>query len=194
MKSQNALFSVFLTISVLMLMNCGGPKVGDRTPPIPEKRPKGKEWVDQGGGFFKGDRGRAFYGVGGVSGMKNVSLRRTGADTQARADISRVFKSHIANLVKVYQREISDMDKSAAEALIQEATMVFTSMDLTGAQIIDRYYSVNEQTQYSLCHLNLASFEDMIEKMDTLSKQAQDMIINNAEKAFKELDDLENKK
>ena len=143
-----------------------------------------------GGGFYDGDKGKAFYGVGSVSRMKNVSLRRKSADTQARAAIAGVFKTHIENLVKIYQREISDIDTSVSETFAQEATRGFTSMDMSGVQIVDRYYSETEQTQYSLAVFGLVAFKNQIEKMEMPSDRFREIILKNAEIAFKELDKL----
>jgi len=182
----------YVALLALMITACSGgkKKIDLMNPEIDPNKPG---WAEKGGGFFDGDKGTSFYGVGTITRMRNVSLRRTGADTEARADISRIFKSHIANLVKVYQRELTDMDKNASEAFVQDATKAFTSMDLSGAQIIDRYYSVQEQTQYSLAVLDLNSFKDQIEKMNNLSDRAKQIIIENADKAFEEIDALDKK-
>ena len=141
MKPQRIFSSLLVLACAFLFMQCGGkPKPIDTM--RPGKDPNRPGWVDKGSGFFDGDKGKAFYGVGAVSGLKNVSLRRTSADTQARADIARVFKTHVADLVRIYQREVSDIDKSAAETFAEQATKGFTSMDLSGAQIVDRYFSV----------------------------------------------------
>jgi len=188
MKSRLLLTLALLSLLALLSVYCGGAKQM-----TPQQEPNRPGWVEKGGGFFEGDKGKAFYGLGAISGMKNVSLRRTASETQARADLARVFKTHISNLVKVYQREVSDIDKSASEALAQEATKAFTSMDLSGVQIIDRYYSPAEETQYSLAVLDIAGFTNQLKNINDLSDAIRDKIISNAEKAFTDLDSLENK-
>lgn len=190
MKTKLILTSMLVLSFAFLSVQCGSkPKKIDTMKPSVEKDRPG--WVDKGGAFYDGEKGKAFYGVGAVSGMKNVALRRTAADTQARADISRIFKTHISNLVKIYQREVTDIDKSAAEAFAQEATKGFTSMDLSGAMIVGHYFSIAEGTQYSLAVLDMAGFQNQVEKMNNLSKQVQEAIIKNADKAFDELDKME---
>ena len=172
----------FILVGALILcFACAGSKQ------VASDRPG---WVDKGPGFFTGDFGKAFYGVGAASNMTNVSLRRTTADTQARVDIARTFKSEIADLVKIYQKEVINGggDASSAEQLAQQATAAFTEMDLSGCTIIDRFYDTVEKTQYSLAYLNLESFKNNIEKMKKLSKEVQDTIIKNSEKDFDELE------
>ena len=183
-----------LTVMVgsgLVLLACGGPS--QLTPT------KGRPgWIDQGGGFFSGDQGRAFYGVGAASNISNPSLRRTAADAQARADIARVFKSKIGNLVKVYSQSTSGGGDAAnvnesTEQFAQETTKAFTSMDLAGAQIVDRYFDTEERTQYSLAVMNLDAFTDQVSQMEALGAKARDAITANADRAFRELDDMENR-
>lgn len=175
----------------LSLLACGGA-----TQLTPTKgRP---EWIDKGGGFFSGDKGTAFYGVGAASNISIPSLRRTTAEAQARADIARVFKSRISNLVKAYSRSISGGGdaanaKESMEQFAQEATKAFTSMELSGVLIVDRYYDEKERTQYALAVMDLAAFKDQVSQMRDLSEQAQEAIKANADEAFGELDLLEAK-
>ena len=61
-------------------------------------------------------------------------------------------------------------------------------MELSGAQIINRYYDVNEKTQYSLSVLDLNAFKDQVTQMKELSQQAQEAIRQNADAAFEELE------
>ena len=49
------------------------------------------KWALIGGGAFTDDRGKAFYGVGSATGIKNYSLQRQVADDRARADLAKVF-------------------------------------------------------------------------------------------------------
>ena len=183
MKTTKIILTVIISSFFLFILQCGGPKQ------VASKRPG---WVDKGGAFYQGDAGKAFYGVGAASNMTNVSLRRTTADTQARADLARIFKVEIANLVKVYQQEIvsGGGDASAAEQLAKEATSAFTSMDLSGSQIVDRFYDDVEKTQYSLASLNLNDFQDQVRKVKQLSKEVQESIIKNSKDMFDEVDKL----
>ena len=143
-----------------------------------------------GGGFFSGDRGQAFYGVGAASNISNASLRRSVSDTQARADLSRVFQSRISNFIKIYSRSISGgpEEPESAEQFAQEATTAFTSMDLSGSQIVDHYFDTQEKTMYALAMLNAESFRTQVEDVADLNQETREYILENAEKAFDELE------
>ncbi|MBI4553590.1 MAG: LPP20 family lipoprotein [Candidatus Latescibacteria bacterium] len=171
---------------MVIVMGCGGSR--QLTPT--EDRPK---WIDQGAGFFKGDKGKAFYAVGSASNVSSPSLRRNVADAQARADLARVFKTKVENLVKVYSRSISGGldNRESPEQFAQEATKVFTSMELSGAQIVNRYYDQKERTEYALAMLDVTAFKNQVEQMRELSREMQELIKENADKAFQELEQEE---
>ena len=181
MKRTKILLLLLFVSFVLFIIQCAGPKQ------VASDRPG---WVDKGGAFYPGDN--CFYGVGAASNITNVSLRRTTAETQARVDLARIFKIEIANLVKIYQQEIvsGGGDASAAEQLAKEATSAFTSMNLSGSQIVDRFYDSVEKTQYSLARLNLVDFQNQVRRVKQLSKEVQESIIENSEIMFDEMEKL----
>jgi hypothetical protein len=158
-----------------------------------EPAPGRPKWIDQGGGFFSGDRGKAFYGVGVASNISSPSLQRSVAETQARADIARVFKSKIENLVKVYTRSISGGpgNRESPEQFAQETTRAFTSMELSGATVIDHYFDPRQKALYALAILDAEAFKTQLENLNELSEQTRQIIQENADKAFEELDQLE---
>jgi hypothetical protein len=188
-RSVMTMAAAGVAVSILLLA-CGGSNQLTPTKGRPE-------WIDKGGGVFTGDQGRAFYGVGAASNISSPSLRRTAADVQARADIARVFKTHIADLVKVTTRSISGGGDAAtasesSEQFAQSATKAFTSLDLSGSQVVDRYYDTGERTQYSLAVMDINAFTDQVTQMNELSDRARQAIVSNAEQAFAELEELEN--
>lgn len=185
-RRWNWLFAA--TGMVILMAGCGGSR--QLTPT--EGRPK---WINQGAGFFKGDKGKAFYGVGAASNMSSPSLRRNVADAQARADLARVFKTKIQNLVKVYSQSIGGgiENRESPEQFAQETTKAFTSMELSGAQIVNRYYDQKERTEYSLAMLDVTAFKGQVEQMRELSREMQELIKENADKAFEELEQEEQK-
>jgi hypothetical protein len=148
-------------------------------------------WVDQGSGFFSGDRGKAFYGVGAATGIKNVQLRRTSAETNARADLARSFKTRISDLVKIYMRHISGRPemKGSEEQVNQQVTKAFTDMELAGVPVVAHHYEPGEDTEYALVMMDVAGMQSQISQMKQLSKQIQDATLKNSEDAFKELDE-----
>ena len=156
---------------------------------VSQNNPNRPAWVDKGAGFFKGDHGKAFYGVG-ASMVKNPQLRRSAADAQARADLARTFQSNIKNMVKIYAAETAagDPDRVSQENFTSEATKAFTNMDLSGSSIVDKWYDPIEKVQYSLAILDMESFQNQVQRMKELSAAVKEAIQKNATKAFDELD------
>jgi len=151
-------------------------------------------WIDKGSAFYSGDRGAAFYAVGAASNIPSASLRRIAADTAARAELARVFKTKITSLVKSYGASISGNADGGGdnEQTISSTTRAFTSMDVSGVEIVDHYFDASEKTLYSLAVMNAASFKRGLSEMNSLSKEIRQRIEFNAAKAFEELDKLEN--
>jgi ribosomal protein S20 len=176
------LLSFLLTgYGAVTLTSCGGDAVrGEGTH---EQRPK---WVDQGGAAFKGDKN--VYGVGLASNISSISLRRSTADAQARAELAKVFQTRVQNLIKNYDASTSDGNSEAAEAHRQEATRVFTEMELSGVEVVDRFFDLDQNTQYSLARLDPAAFDAQLDQMEKLSARAKGIIRDNARRAFDEVE------
>ena len=164
----------------LLLTGCGGDQIrgeGRHT-----DRPK---WIDMGGAA-RSDK--AFYGVGVASNVTSISLRRNTADAQARTELAKVFTTRIKNLLKNYEASTNDGEKESAEAHREEATKAFTEMELTGTEIVDRFFDIDQNAQYSLARLDPDAFEAQLERMAKLSARAKTIIRANAQRAFAELD------
>ena len=146
-------------------------------------------WIDQGSGFYAGDKGKAFYGVGAATGIKTAQLRRTTAETNARADLARSFKTRVTDLVKIYMRNVAGgpETKGNEEQVNQQVTKAFTDLELVGVPVINHYYSQGEDTEYALVMMDAATMKEQLSQMKQLSKQVQDQILKNSEDAFKEL-------
>lgn len=179
-----------LMVVMLFVASCGGGKEVVKTDP---NRP---DWVDRGGGAFPGDAvaGAAFYGVGpaGSKSHPTPTSRRTAADLNARADLARSFKTRIVDLVKAYERVVSDEELANVENFHQQATTGFTDLVLVGAAIVDRYYDRYEETQYSLCRMNPSKFKDQLKQLNDLAEEVEKIIIDHAEEAFDELTRMQN--
>lgn len=143
------------------------------------------QWVNRGAAAFED---KAFYGVGVASNITSISLRRSTADAQARAELAKVFTSRVQNLLKNYEASTGNGEREAAEAHRQEATKVFTEMELTGVEIIDRYYDMEQATQYALARLEPEAFEGQLDRLERLGGRAKEIIRENARKAFQEID------
>ena len=74
------------------------PKIPEPPKALVEYSPP--KWVLLGGGAWEDSKGKAFYGVGSATGIKNYSLQRTVADDRARGDLGKVFEVYMTSLTK----------------------------------------------------------------------------------------------
>lgn len=150
-------------------------------------------WVDQGSGAF-GDAGsKVFYGVGGVTGVRNKPLARTASENRARAEIAKVFETYTASLMKDYAASttggaaVSGESATSEEQHIEQAIKTFSAMTLNGVVIIDHWTDPSDGTLYSLARLDLDSFSNSLDKMAELNSAVRDYVKKNAEKSFDSL-------
>lgn len=179
---KHVISAVAILILAGILLGCGSsnPTVSSSAP----------VWVTKGGGFQDGTRGKAFYGVGASTGLTNVQLLRTAAETQARADLARMYNTRVEDMVKIYARAIQGGQQNAAteEATTQNVTRALTECDLSGSIIIDHYYDADTRTEFALALLDAEAFKASLDKMKELNEQVRAQIISNSAKAFEELD------
>jgi hypothetical protein len=176
---RRAAFALGLATAAVMTA-CGGAQPSEGTH---DDRP---DWVDRGAAAMKD---KAMYGVGVASKISSVSLRRSTADAQARAELAKIFSSKVQNLIKNYEASTNDGDKEAAEAHRQEATKVFTEMELSGVEVVDRFFDMEQDTQYALARLDPTAFAAQLDQMEKLSARAKEIIRANAGRAFDELNE-----
>ena len=176
--------TIFLLLAMFIAAGCGGS--GAKVEKPTSNRP---DWIDMGSGAFPGDVGSAFYGVGLAEAKTHPTLssRRTAADLNARAELARSFKTKIDELLKAYERIVSDGELTTVESFHQQATTALTSLTLVGAFIVNRYYDPSEKAQYSLARMSITDFKNQIEQLESLSEEVESIILNNAEAAFGEL-------
>lgn len=158
--------------------------------------PKRPDWITKGAGAFPKEK--AFYGVGAVSGVKNIPLAYRAADNQARADIAKQFEVYTASLMKQYAASTTagDMAKSSEEQNIEEATKTFTAISISGIQIVDHHEDNSKDgipTIYSLAKLDIEKVKENMEKANELSSQVRDYVRKNADKSFDNLEKEEAK-
>lgn len=159
--------------------------------------PHRPDWTMKGAGAFPKER--AFYGVGAVSGVKNIPLALRAADNQARADIAKQFEVYTASLMKQYAASttVGDMKKSSEEQNIEEATKTFTAISLSGTVIVEHHEEISKDgipTTWSLAKLDIDKVKENMEKAKNLSSEVRDYVRNNADKSFNNLEKEEQKK
>ena len=167
-------------------------------PQIPEE-PKAlseydaPSWTLIGGGAFTDDRGKAFYGVGSATGIKNYSLQRQIADDRARADLAKVFEYYVETLTKDYQAHTTagSFAESTEEQNSEAALKVVVSQTLRGVVIVD-HFEVPERREFlSLARLDYDAFKRNVEQAEAfqeLPPQVREDIKERADALHKEME------
>ena len=148
------------------------------------------DWVIKGSGAFKDSKGKAFYGVGSATGIKNFSLQRETADNRARNDIAKVFEFYTKSLMKDYQASTTagDFKATAEEQNVEEAIKTVTSATLTGVMIIDHWEHEGREELFSLARLDLESFKSNLDQHKELSNEVRKAVKERADKLHEELE------
>ena len=187
-----------LTMAIFGLplaMSCGGGQKtneGQITPngPVVEY----PEWVNKGSGAFGGEKS-VFYGVGSASGIKNHSLARSTADNRARAEISKVFSTYTASLMKDFQQSTTGGDMTASEEMqmVTNAIKTFSANTLNGVEVVDHWIHPIDGTIFSLARLDMEGFASQIDRAKELSGKVKEAVKRAAEKSFADLEKEEAK-
>lgn len=156
------------------------------------------KWVEKGGGYMNEKNSKSFYGVGGVSGVKNEPLARESADNRARADLAKYMDTYTSYLMRDYAASTTagDFTKSSEEQNIERALKTFVSTNLSGVAVVDRWEKEEKsgKTIYALAKMDLETFKEQIGRMTELNAQARDFVRKNAEQAFDRLQQEEDKR
>lgn len=188
MKNENR-YSLFggLILLLAMIGGCTSTPEPTRTT-LGEYEPP--EWVMKSSGAFEDSNGKAFYGVGSASGIKNFSLQRTAADDRARNDLAKVFEVWTKSLTKDYMASTTagDLSDSSEEQNVEVAIKTVTSATLTGVLIIDHWEHPGRNELFSLARLDLVAFKNKLDEHKELSKQVREEIKKRADKLHEELE------
>ena len=180
-----------LGVAAVILASCAGVK------PSPTGEPA---WVTKGSGAFKNEGKQVFYGVGAISGVRNKPLARTAAQNRARAEITKIFETYTASLMKDYAASttggaaVTQESATSEEQHIEQAVKTFSAATLSGVEIIDYWTDSSDGTLYALARLDVESFRNSLDKIKELSAEVRDFVRKNAEKAFENLEGEERKR
>ena len=152
------------------------------------------KWVIQGGGAYTDNSGKAFYGVGSATGIKNFSLQRQIADDRARADLAKVFEYYTQSLTKDYQAHTTagSFENSSEEQNAENALKVVVSQTLRGVMIVDHFEIPERREFLSLARLDYQAFENNVEANETfrqLPEKLQKDIKERADKLHEEMEE-----
>lgn len=153
------------------------------------------EWVNKGSGLQEG-KDKVFFGVGSASGIRNHSLARSTADNRARQEISKVFETYSASLMKDYQASTTagDFTASSEEQRVEQAIKTFSANTLNGVEIVDHWIHPVEGTIYSLARLDMEAFLGQIEKARELNAKTKEAVRKAAERSFADLQEEEDRR
>ncbi len=154
---------------------------------------KAPEWVLKGSGAYTDAKGKAFFGVGSATGIKNYSLQRTIADDRARGDLAKVFEFYVSSLTKGYQASTTagDFKSSNEEQNAEVALKVVVSSTLRGVVIIDHFEIPERREFLSLARLDYDAFKRNVESNETfkqLPKKVREDIKERADKLHEEME------
>ena len=185
-RSKYSLFGGLILL-LAMLSACTSVPEPTRTT-MDEYEPP--EWVMKDSGAFDDSNGKAFYGVGSASGIKNYSLQRTAADDRARNNLAKVFEFYTKSLTKDYMASTTSGDFTATseEQNVEVAIKTITSATLTGVLIIDHWEHPGRNELFSLARLDLVSFKQNLDQHKELAQEVREAIKERADKLHEELE------
>ena len=151
------------------------------------------DWVLNGGGAFTDMKGKAFYGVGSATGIKNYSLQRTIADDRARGDLAKVFEVYITSLTKDYQAHTTagSFDNSSEEQNAEVALKIVVSQSLRGVVIVDHFEIPERREFLALARLDYDAFKQNVEnnvEFKQLPEKLQEDIKTRADLLHEEME------
>jgi hypothetical protein len=130
-------------------------------------------------------------GVGSAEGTQDPAITREIALVRAQADIAKKMQVTITSILKDYRATTIRGEGSGTDTIdeqyIEILTKEITDMNLSGIETIDSWKS-SRGTYYVLVALNAEKFKGNIKKMDNLSPPIRNTILEQADKAFQELD------
>ncbi len=183
----------FIMVSLILLLGACGtiPTIPEPPKALTEYSPP--KWVISGGGAFTDKEGKAFYGVGSATGIKNFSLQRQVADDRARADLAKVFEVYTETLTKDYQAHTTagSFATSTEEQNSEAAVKVVVSSTLRGVMIVDHFEIPERQEFISLARLDYDAFKRNVEQAEefrVLPPQVRQDIKDRADKLHEEME------
>ena len=183
----------FIMVSLILLLGACGtiPTIPEPPKALIEYKPPA--WVLSGGGAFTDKQGKAFYGVGSATGIKNYSLQRQVADDRARADLAKVFEVYTETLTKDYQAHTTagSFATSTEEQNSEAAVKVVVSTTLRGVTIIDHFEIPERGELISLARLDYDAFKRNVvqaEEFKVLPPKVRQDIKDRADALHKEME------
>src|SRR5438132_1764317 len=139
------------------------------------------KWVDKGGGYMTAKDGKAFYGVGAVTGIRNEPLAKETADNRARAAPAKAMDHYTSYLMRDYAASTTagDFTKTSEEQNVERVLKTFVSTHLSGVMAVDRWEEDDKtgKTIYSLAKLDLDKFKEQVGQMKERNDAAREVVV-----------------
>jgi len=187
-------YIMIFTMLILSTACSSVPTIPDTPTPKALASYDAPDWVLRGGGAFTDAKGKAFYGVGSATGIKNYSLQRTVADDRARGDLAKVFEVYMTSLTKDYQAHTTagSFENSTEEQNAEVALKVVVSQTMRGVVIVDHFEIPERREFLSLARLDYDAFQHNVEANETfqeLPEKVQKDIKDRADKLHEEMEE-----
>lgn len=134
------------------------------------------------------DSEKTIYGVGIVSGVKNKALAIKTAENRAVSSIARVFRVEIEAMMEDYASSTLSGDlNSSEEQNITNVQRTIIDQNLSGVVVVDRFVD-EDGSVYVRAKLDFETFEENLEKLNTIDLKMKEYVKKNAGEAFSRLD------
>jgi hypothetical protein len=188
---RTTLFYSLTVLFIIALYGCSGTqtKTGSGFQKELEDAPC---WVKKGCSCFSGEKKKLVCGVGSMGGTDNLTMCRNTATARGRTEIARTLDLGVKAMLKDYQKTMTGgtaYGKVADdEQWVLDVSKQVTDISLPGTRPEDTWIS-EEGTCFALVVLDTESFSSAIQGLKGLDEKVKKYIEENAEKAFKQLDE-----
>lgn len=156
-------------------------------------------WVLRGSGVGLGadQNSQAFFGVGQISGMRNVALARSTADNRARAELARALDDFYAQLLSAWAQEQSsstatlgdsrtgirgNVEQLAKEqASPEQLIKTLSAAALPSVQIVEHWFHPEDGAVFSLARLELTQMRDNLARSRELTQPLREWLQGHME-------------
>ena len=153
-------------------------------------------WVTQPSKYKMDDGKKALCGEGSAGGTRSISMAQTAAAGRARTSLARNLDTKVSAILKDYQATTTGGEafgKAANdEQHIQDASKQVTQTTLTGTEVNETWVS-SSGTLHTLVCMDLDKFKGAVSGMEQLNEGMRKAIVQRAEKAFDEIEQLDPK-
>ena len=179
----------------MLVMGCSGANIPTKVE-IEEEKPfcpseGAPDWVSKHGVTEMGghiEDGK-IYGVGSAD-YNNVDFRSSTATKRAIISLSLTFGVYTKTLLKLYDVATGENEKRDEKEHVRDAAIAFSENYISGIRRIDTWYDrvPGCYREFALVELDNNRFKQFIEENNNLGSETQKRIIENADKAFDELE------